>query len=91
MAAISPIVAGRALKGPADRMMQQMNLEPSARQVAELYRDFVDVFVMDEADRPCVPAIEALGIRAMVTDTIMRGRPEKVALAKATLGALSEC
>ncbi len=88
VAAISPIVAGRALKGPADRMMAQMNLEPSARQVAELYRDFADVFIVDEADRALVPAIEALGMKAVVTGAIMRGRPEKVALAKATLEAL---
>ncbi len=88
VAAISPIVAGRALKGPADRMMRQMNLEPSARQVAELYRDFLDVFILDQADRSSAAAIEALGMKAVVTDTIMRGRAEKVALAKATLEAL---
>ncbi len=88
VAAISPIVGGRALKGPAARMMKSMGLRSSALQVAELYRDFVDVFVLDWIDRVQAAAIEKLGMRAVVTRTIMRDQVAKSALAKAVLEAL---
>lgn len=88
IAAISPIVGGKALKGPADRMMRGMGLDPSVVSVARLYRDFLDVMVMDEADRTCAPAVEALGIRAVVTNTVMRDAATKQALAGAALKAV---
>lgn len=88
VAAISPIVGGRALKGPAARMMRSMGLRASADQVAELYRDFVDVFVLDRVDRKLAPKVEALGMRAVVTNTIMRGLAQKKALARAVVKAL---
>ncbi len=88
IAAISPIVGGRALKGPADAMMRSTGLEVSARQVAELYRDFLNVFVLDEQDRTQAGEIEALGMRAVVTQTIMTGAAERAALARATLEAV---
>ena len=86
--AISPIVGGRALKGPAARMMRGMGMKVSALGVAELYRGLVDVFVLDRADRKLAPAVEALGMRAVVTDTIMSGTPQKKALARAAIRAL---
>ena len=85
VAAISPIVGGRALKGPAARMMKSMGHAVSAVGVAKLYRDFVDVFVLDEKDSRLAPAVEALGIRALVTNTIMSGMAQRKALAKAVL------
>jgi len=88
VAAISPIVGGRALKGPAARMMKSMGLRPSALQVAELYRDFLDVFVLDRLDESLAPRIEALGMRAVVTNTIMTGLAEKKALARVVVQAL---
>jgi len=88
VAAISPIVGGRALKGPAARMMRSMGLRPSALQVAELYRDFLDVFVLDRLDESLAPRIEALGMRAVVTNTIMTGLAEKKALARVVVQAL---
>lgn len=88
VAAISPIVGGRALKGPAARMMRSMGLRASADQVAELYRDFVDVFVLDRVDRKLAPKVEALGMRAVVTNTIMKGLAQKKALARAVVKAL---
>ncbi len=88
VAAISPIVGGRALKGPADRMMRGLGLESSARQVAQLYRGFTDVFILDRADQGDAACIEALGMRCVVTDTVMRGHAEKMALAKMTLEAV---
>lgn len=88
--AISPIIAGRALKGPAARMMRSMGMEPTARGVAEHYRGLVDVFVLDREDARLAPAIEQLGMRAVVTNTIMTGAPEKKALARAVLNSLEE-
>jgi LPPG:FO 2-phospho-L-lactate transferase len=88
VAAISPIVGGKALKGPAARMMKSLGKPVSAVGVAELYRDFVNVFVLDQVDRRQAPRIEALGMRPVVTNTIMTGLREKKALAKAVLTAL---
>jgi LPPG:FO 2-phospho-L-lactate transferase len=88
VAAISPIVAGRAVKGPADRMLQGLGLQASAWQVAELYQDLLDVFVLDTADRAASAAVEARGIRASVTDTIMSSREKRIALARFTIEAL---
>jgi LPPG:FO 2-phospho-L-lactate transferase len=80
--AISPIVGGRALKGPADRMMKSMHLRASAAEVAKLYRDFVGVFVLDEVDRKQAVQVEALEMRPVVTNTIMSGLRERKALAQ---------
>src|SRR5205085_9341536 len=68
VAAISPIVGGRALKGPAARMMKSMGEGASAAAVAKLYRDFVDVFVLDLADAKLAAADEAFAVSARVTN-----------------------
>jgi LPPG:FO 2-phospho-L-lactate transferase len=88
VAAISPIVGGRALKGPAARMMKSMGHGASAAGVAAMYRDFVDVFVLDHVDGGLAPAVEAMGMRAVVTNTIMTGVPQRKALARAVLRAV---
>jgi LPPG:FO 2-phospho-L-lactate transferase len=88
VAAISPIVGGRAVKGPAARMMKNMGHGASATAVAAMYRDFLDIFVLDRTDAKLAPAVEALGMRAIVTNTIMSGVPQRKALARAVLGAL---
>jgi LPPG:FO 2-phospho-L-lactate transferase len=82
VAAISPIVGGRALKGPAAKMMKSMQMKASAAEVAKLYEDFVGVFVMDEVDRKRAGQVEALGMRPVVTDTVMIGLRERKALAR---------
>jgi len=87
-AAISPIVGGKALKGPAAGMMASMGNEVSARGVARLYQGLVDVFVLDREDRKLAPAIDALGMRTVVTNTIMTGLAQKKALARSVLKAL---
>ena len=86
--AISPIVGGRALKGPAARMMRSMGMKVSAAGVAELYRGLVDVFVIDHADRQQARVIEELGMRVLVTNAIMSGAPQKKALARAAMKAV---
>ncbi len=69
--AVSPIVGGVALKGPAGRMLTSLGHESSALGVARLYAGLVDGFVIDEVDATSVPAIERLGLRVLATDTIM--------------------
>jgi LPPG:FO 2-phospho-L-lactate transferase len=88
--AVSPIVGGAAIKGPAVPLMRAMQIEPSAFGVAQTYRDILDVLIIDQADHALQPQIEALGVRAVVTDTIMRGPPEKAALAQVALDAAHE-
>ncbi len=88
VAAVSPIVGGRALKGPAADMMRGMGLRPCAAEVARLYSDFAGVFVLDEADREQGPEVESLGPRPVITDTIMRGVQERKALASAVVREL---
>lgn len=85
--AISPIVGGAAIKGPAVQLMQGLGVETSALGVARLYQDILDVFIIDTIDRALQPAIEALGLTVVVTDTIMRGAAEKAALAQTALQA----
>lgn len=85
--AVSPIVGGRTIKGPADRMMASLGMTPTAAGVAEAYGDFLDVLVIDEQDRDLAPAVEAAGVRPVVAQTIMRGPAEKAALAEAVIAA----
>jgi LPPG:FO 2-phospho-L-lactate transferase len=69
--AISPLVGGTPLKGPADRLMKGIGLEVSSTQVAKLYKDFIDGIVIDEKDSLEATAIRRLGIEPFVLDTIM--------------------
>jgi LPPG:FO 2-phospho-L-lactate transferase len=69
--AISPIVGGAPVKGPADRLMRGVGVAVSARGVAELYRGLIDAFVIDERDADLAADIEVMGIRTRVLDTIM--------------------
>ena len=86
--AVTPLVAGRPLKGPLHRMLRGLGLEVSPRGVARLYADVAGTFVLDVRDRTWRPAIEALGMRVVVTDTVMRTRAHAARLAAATLAAL---
>jgi LPPG:FO 2-phospho-L-lactate transferase len=88
VAAISPIIGGRALKGPAARMMKSLGMRVSALGVAELYRDFVDVFILDRVDARQAAKVEALGMRVVVTDTIMTSMAKKKALARVVAGLM---
>jgi LPPG:FO 2-phospho-L-lactate transferase len=88
VAAVTPIVGGKALKGPAAQMLRDLGHEPTALGVARLYRDFLDLFILDETDSALAPAIEALGLRVLVTDTIMSSLEKKRHLARAVVAAL---
>lgn len=83
--AVSPIIGGRALKGPAGRMLGSLGHDVSAIGVARLYADLAHTFVLDEADASLAPQIEALGPRPAVLPTVMRTLPERAALARALL------
>jgi LPPG:FO 2-phospho-L-lactate transferase len=83
--AVSPIIAGRALKGPADRMLSSLGHESSAVAVARIYRGLVDRFVLDSADAALAPEVEALGMHAVVRPTVMRDDQDRARLAGAIL------
>ncbi len=86
--AVSPIVGGKALKGPADRMLATLGHEVSAAGVASLYAPdgLVDGLVIDVQDRALATRIESLGMRVLVTPTIMGGAEDRRRLAEETLG-----
>ena len=83
--AVTPIVEGRALKGPAADMLRDLGHESSALGVARIYKDFARSFVLDEADREIKSAIEELGLRVAVMNTIMRTLEDKKLLAERVL------
>ena len=83
--AVSPIVAGAALKGPADRMLTELGHEASVVGVARLYAGLASVLVVDEADADRADDIEATGMRCVVAPTIMHTAVEAEALAEVTL------
>jgi LPPG:FO 2-phospho-L-lactate transferase len=85
--AVSGIVGGKALKGPADRMLASLGHEPTALGVARGYAALVDTFVMDDVDEALASDVEALRIRAVVTDTIMTDEASRARLAAAVLAA----
>ena len=79
--AVSPIISGRALKGPADRMLTSLGHESSALGVARLYAGLIDRFVLDAADARLVPAIEELGMAVDVLPIVMHADADRAALA----------
>jgi LPPG:FO 2-phospho-L-lactate transferase len=83
--AVSGIVGGRALRGPADRMLTSLGHEPTALGVARIYAGIADRFVLDVVDRALAPEIEALDMRALVTDTVMTDDAARARLAGAVL------
>ena len=88
-AAISPIVAGQAVKGPAAAILASLGHAVSALGVARLYQDLIDLFVLDDQDSPLADSVRAeTGLRCLATQTIMRDDAAKRALAAATLDAL---
>ncbi len=87
--AVSPIVGGAPIKGPADKLMRGQGLEVSAYTVAHLYEDFLDFFILDLADISEKERIEKLGVKTVVRNTLMKTLGDKIELARATLEAIS--
>ena len=79
--AVSPLIAGKVVKGPADRMLASLGHRQDAVGVAEMYADFADMMVIDTADAGLAAAIEGLGMAAAATDILMRDAADKARLA----------
>ncbi len=89
VAAISPLIGGAPIKGPLDRMLSGTGHEVSSAAIAELYRGIASVFVLDDSDRAEVDRIQQLGMRAVLTDTLMKTRPRARRLAARVLAELA--
>ena len=87
--AVSPIIAGAALKGPADRLMRELGHEASVVGVARIYHDIASCLIIDSADADLAGAVEAEGMVCVVTDTVMSSPDVTADLAKVVLGAAS--
>jgi LPPG:FO 2-phospho-L-lactate transferase len=87
--AVSPIVGGAPVKGPADRLMGPLGLEVSCVGVADAYREIASTLVIDAVDAARAAEVEAHGVRAIVTDTIMRSPEVAASLARDTLAAVA--
>jgi LPPG:FO 2-phospho-L-lactate transferase len=85
--AVSPIVAGAALKGPADRLMAELGTPPSVVGVAQLYAPWAGTLIIDEADGASAKAVEAEGMRCLVAPTIMDSPARAAALALVVIDA----
>ncbi|TNE57847.1 MAG: 2-phospho-L-lactate transferase [Alphaproteobacteria bacterium] len=83
--AISPIVGGQALKGPAAKMMQELGLPTNVSGIADHYEGLIDGLIIDETDRASLQALQARPFKVLVTNTIMNSLEDRIALAAATL------
>jgi LPPG:FO 2-phospho-L-lactate transferase len=86
--AVSPIVGGAALKGPADRMLAELGLEPSVVGIARLYAPVAAALVVDPVDAALASAVEAAGMQCVVTPSIMSTPERSATLARACLAAI---
>jgi len=87
--AVSPIVGGAPVKGPADKLMAPLGIEVSCVGVARVYAEFCASLVIDAVDEALAPAVEAAGVRPVVADTMMRSPEIAAALAQRTLAAVA--
>jgi LPPG:FO 2-phospho-L-lactate transferase len=85
--AVSPIIAGKTIKGPAAKMYAEMGIAPSALAVADYYRDILQGFVLDSADKALQPDINML---SLVTDTLMKSGLDRARLAQDVLSFLGD-
>jgi len=83
--AVCPIVGGKSLKGPSDKMLAELGHEASAYGVAKLYADFTGTFVIDPADKKQTESIRKLGMKVEVLPTVMKTRAQKRKLARSLL------
>ena len=83
--AVCPIVGGKSLKGPSDKMLRELGHEPSAQSVAKLYSDFTGTFVIDPVDSAQAKTIRNLGMKVEILPTVMKTRSQKRKLARSLL------
>ncbi|MCW4033020.1 MAG: 2-phospho-L-lactate transferase [Candidatus Bathyarchaeota archaeon] len=79
---ITPLIGGSPIKGPLDKLMKGMGLEVSSFSIANMYKDFIDAFVLDVTDRHLKDKIESLRMDVYVIDTLMKGLKEKMRIAE---------
>ena len=82
---VSPIVGGKALRGPAAKMFHELGIEPSALSVADHFRAYLNGFIIDVEDRSFVQSIQGLGLEVLVTDTVMNSTEDRTHLAQEAL------
>lgn len=87
VAAVSPLIGGATVKGPAARMLADLGVEPTAAGVAGMYSDLLDVYVLDRVDADLADRVRAGGARPVLTDALMRGRRGEERLARVLLRA----
>jgi LPPG:FO 2-phospho-L-lactate transferase len=80
--AVSPIIGGKAIKGPAAKMYSELGFTPSALAVARHYREFLSGFILDQIDQKMEKEVQKLGMHIYITDTIMKTDQDRVRLAK---------
>jgi LPPG:FO 2-phospho-L-lactate transferase len=83
--AVSPILGGKAVKGPAAKMFRELNIEPSALAVAAHYQGLLTGYVLDMVDEKLLPDVQALGMAALAAPTLMPGVEERIAVARSVL------
>jgi len=83
--AVAPIIGGRAIKGPTVKLMREIGIEPSVLGIAEHYREILDGLIIDNQDAELQDAIEAMGIKVKVCNTMMLNLSDKIQLAEDTL------
>ncbi|MGH7370150.1 MAG: 2-phospho-L-lactate transferase [Candidatus Methylomirabilaceae bacterium] len=85
---VSPVVGGRSLKGPTDKLLAGLGYDVSALSVARIYQDLLDLFIIDRVDAELIPAIEALQVRVRAAAAVMGNLEAKISLAKETISCL---
>jgi LPPG:FO 2-phospho-L-lactate transferase len=85
--AVSPLVGGKAVKGPTDKIMVEMGLEPSAVEVARYLRPWIDILILDESDAGNAGAIESAGVKVVLAQTLMTSTADKIEVARTALRA----
>lgn len=85
--AVSPLIGGKAIKGPAEKLLQQMSYTPGNKGIAEFYQDICDVLVIDNQDEGETNVIESFGLHAHCTSTLMKSDQEKLALMEEVISA----
>ena len=79
--AVSPLINGKAVKGPAEKIMNSLGLQSDAIGIAKFYEEFIDTILIDNIDRQLAPDIESLGLEVFCTDILMSKKTEKKRLA----------
>lgn len=88
--AISPVIGGKAVRGPAHKMMKELRNEPSSFGVATMYKELINVMIIDNKDASLKTSINDLGMSVIVTNTLMSNMDSKINLARLTLNSISD-